>query len=736
MRTFSKVLAVVLCLCMLFTTAFASSIIPSHVEFVSGEGNAVTAKVFVKNDGSTDATAKLIIAEYSGNTNTLVGTPQVSTVELKAGAANIAIANYTKTAEANTVKAFIWDTKENTPLHKVSEVLETAPSLSGITANGVELTLSGNSAIAYTDKDGVVPVIKGIPASHTFYTTTAYADDLTSATVTVTNPNTGVSAEYTVAIELYQSPYNPHAVKDHLNDSDFVNDTKADHGLKSSAAVTSAKCARTDGVLYTNFRASTGGSCTDDITDSARYAHDYAANGSQFHEVFVADDSLVGADYFIFTAGGYNFVSNNIGSLMTFQVVKDCEVSIVFNESATLDDPNGEWVAASGNGSTTWFAGNYWNAAPLNLMRNLGITVTPRVANLFKNTAISANLDAETGYYDLTNFIADPAVKDAWEAAADDDANKVSLLKTAGTAIGPSSHNYKYKYTKTITGASEANPVEVTVPAITSSPANGHRQPVVFVKAIDTRNDPTQKIPLVSDLKNLVANMTYAQYCEYAGKEPQEDVDPGHAKLSGTALATHRETGCTNTDETSESTLLGGGYKIQKAVVGGAYPIQTNRTFTGFNGVAGFENCYTIASDVVLTNGGSNTPQWVAAAYGGAKLDTNSGWVKNDDFCTTGVFDFTGFGDVPWWEFTVNAPCEVIITGCLPHFANEENGWVISTLSEVPYSAKKSNALAVSKTYASRSFNKGDVVQLCNDNNGDTSFAYGEVPYVTFIKFK
>ena len=735
MRTFSKVLAVVLCLCMLFTTAFASSIIPSHVELVSGEGNAVTAKVFVKNDGSTDATAKLIIAEYSGNT--LVGTPQVSTVELKAGAANIAIANYTKTAEANTVKAFIWDTKENTPLHKVSEVLETAPSLSGITANGVELTLSGNSAIAYTDKDGVVPVIKGIPASHTFYTTTAYADDLTSATVTVTNPNTGVSAEYTVAIELYQSPYNPHAVKDHLNDSDFVNDTKADYGLKSSAAVTSAKCNRTDGVLYTNFRASTGGSCTDDITDSARYAYDYAANDNQFHEVFVADDSLVGADYFIFSAGGFDFVSNNIGSLMTFQVVKDCEVSIVFNESATLDDPNGEWVAASGNGSTTWFAGNYWNAAPLNLMRNLGITVTPRVAKLFKDTAVSANLDAETGYYDLTNFIADPAVKDAWEAAADDDANKEALLITAGTAVGPSSHNYKYKYTKTITGASEANPVEVTVPAITSSPEKGHRQPVVFVKAIDTRNDPTQKIPLVSDLKNLVANMTYAQYCEYAGKEPQEDVDPGHSRKSnGTHNLPEGEGGACDNTSTNESVILGATYAVQKAVVGGAYPVNVNRTFTGFSAVAGFENCYTIASDVVLTNGGSNTPQWAAAAYGGAKYDAGNGWDYKDNYCTTGEFDFTGFGDVPWWEFKVNAPCEVIIIGEIPNFANEENGWVTTTLSEAPYSAKKSNALAVSKTYVSKSFNKGNIVQLCNDNKGDTSFAYGEVPYVTFIKFK
>ena len=68
MRTFSKVLAVVLCVAMLFTTAFASGLKVSFVDF-QGNGNNITARVNLRNDGSANASGKVIVASYDANGN-------------------------------------------------------------------------------------------------------------------------------------------------------------------------------------------------------------------------------------------------------------------------------------------------------------------------------------------------------------------------------------------------------------------------------------------------------------------------------------------------------------------------------------------------------------------------------------------------------------------------------------------------------------------------------------------
>ena len=106
MRTFSKVLALALCVAMLFTTAFASGLNASYVDFVNGT-DTITARVNLRNDGSVDATGKIIVASYDENGN-LVATGESEKTTFTKGAEHI-ISATVASAGAASYKAFVWD---------------------------------------------------------------------------------------------------------------------------------------------------------------------------------------------------------------------------------------------------------------------------------------------------------------------------------------------------------------------------------------------------------------------------------------------------------------------------------------------------------------------------------------------------------------------------------------------------------------------------------------------------
>ena len=110
MRTFSKVLAFALCFAMLFTTAFASGLTASYVDFSQANG-AVTARADLRNDTNDDLTGKIIVASYDANGN-LIATGESAKTNLVSGAETIVSASVAAT-EGATYKAFLWNDSFN-----------------------------------------------------------------------------------------------------------------------------------------------------------------------------------------------------------------------------------------------------------------------------------------------------------------------------------------------------------------------------------------------------------------------------------------------------------------------------------------------------------------------------------------------------------------------------------------------------------------------------------------------
>ena len=110
MRTFSKVLAVVLCVAMLFTSAFASGLKVSFVDFQANGGD-ITARVNLRNDDSANAlSGKVIVASYDESGN-LVATGESAKTDVAKGAETIVSASVA--SGASSYKAFVWNDSFN-----------------------------------------------------------------------------------------------------------------------------------------------------------------------------------------------------------------------------------------------------------------------------------------------------------------------------------------------------------------------------------------------------------------------------------------------------------------------------------------------------------------------------------------------------------------------------------------------------------------------------------------------
>lgn len=154
MRTFSKVLAVVLCVAMLFTTAFASGLSASYVDFSKVNGN-ITARADLRNDTNGDLTGKIIVASYDANGN-LIATGESAKTNLVSGAETIVSASVAETNGA-TYKAFLWNDSFNThSKHAVKGAIESTDFVKDNgTSNGLKSKAAVNST-KFAKTDAVV----------------------------------------------------------------------------------------------------------------------------------------------------------------------------------------------------------------------------------------------------------------------------------------------------------------------------------------------------------------------------------------------------------------------------------------------------------------------------------------------------------------------------------------------------------------------------------------------------
>ena len=121
MRTFFRVLALALCVAMLFTTAFAAEV--SFVKFETANGK-VTARVNVRNYGSDAAVdGKIIVGAYDANGNLISG--KMSDKYSVAKNSEQVLSASVDAVDGATYKAFVWNDAFSTgaPIHAVKGAL-------------------------------------------------------------------------------------------------------------------------------------------------------------------------------------------------------------------------------------------------------------------------------------------------------------------------------------------------------------------------------------------------------------------------------------------------------------------------------------------------------------------------------------------------------------------------------------------------------------------------------------
>jgi len=386
MRTFSKVLAVVLCVAMLFTTAFASGLKASFVDF-QANGDNIIARVNLRNDGSANASGKIIVASYDANGN-LVATGESDKADVAKGAETIISASVA--SGADSYKAFVWNDAVN--------------------ANSL------------------------------------------------------------------------HAVAGAEVKSDFVKDTGVDNAFVSAkeVATTGMTGSKPELKLYSPFKGRTEGD-ESEATGGRVTVSNYPANSLQYHEVYYADPSLVGLDFFVFSAGTIDYSAKG-SPLLTFDIVRDAEIIILATnqgmEFEGFDLTTAEDAAANGE---SFAEGRYMAREFADGLNAIGIRPTYAMA-----MAYNEDKDA---FYEET-------VKAAYDAASETakatfDTKWASMGASAWT--NPGSYNAMYTKTVTLDGADSA---EVVIPAETTGSTS--RNLIVLVKPIADADTSDAFVPLTS----------------------------------------------------------------------------------------------------------------------------------------------------------------------------------------------------------------------------------------------
>ncbi len=395
MRTFSKVLAVVLCVAMLFTTAFASGLNVSFVDF-QANGNNITARVNLRNDDSANAlSGKIIVASYDKNGN-LVATGESDKVDVAKGAETIVSASVA--SGADSYKAFVWNDSVN--------------------ANSV------------------------------------------------------------------------HAVAGATAKTDFVADTGVDNAFVSAkeVATTGMTGSKPELELYSPFKGRTEGD-ESEATGGRVTVSNFPANSLQYHEVYYADPSLVGLDFFVFSAGTIDYFANG-SPLLTFDIVRDSEIMILTTNDALefegFDLVKAEDAAANGS---SFAESRYMTREFADALNAIGIRPTYAMAKAYDadeegyyeavlKTTYDAASDSAKATFDTNwtklkySYFKDNEISDKIEGTDYEVLHKVNVKldangekkKASNSKAYTNPGNYTAMYTKTVTldGAESA---EVVIPA-------------------------------------------------------------------------------------------------------------------------------------------------------------------------------------------------------------------------------------------------------------------------------
>ena len=566
----------------------------------------------------------------------------------------------------------------------------------------------------------------------------------------VTNFATLEAAEVTLE-ELKAEAEQPVPVEgDHIivgarMEGEIVADSGVTNGFKSAAAVTSAKTSRTDGVVYTNLRGTPDEAGT---TYGARLCT-MPANSTSYHEVYYADESLAGSDYFVFTAGGN---AHSDATLLKFDVVADAEVSIIATNSGMAFD--GFTLKENNSG---WIKGRFINRNMADAMNAIGVTPVYSVVKTYK----PAEKDAFYNTY----------LKAAYESANETQKAKFdeqwALFGTVG-AIGNDS-TYKAMYTKTFRLPEGEDTMTITVPGNTSGASSRNILVVVktatgeeevipaevtaVIELIDAIGEVTLDSEdaithareaydaLSGENQALVTNYADLEAAEATLEELKAAAEIEHvgaltSKVSGLTYAKYLEyiESVTGTKPTSTSVIK------DTAVIATA-SIVVRDSFT-IGGQIGSESARrrleTINEDYAFLEGVkffSPTIEW------GQQADVRKWFTKlfwgQDATYTYDGFDYTvnaatdALPTVPWWTIPVTE-ATVYITSYveMPHL--EDAGWTKADTTDSVFTFKDTNNGAISNgpsVVYTKEVTDTETVELPNSNTG----ASGTYPYFVFF---
>ena len=528
-------------------------------------------------------------------------------------------------------------------------------------------------------------------------------------------------------------------------EGEIIADSGVTDGFKSAAAVTSAKSGRTDGVVYTNLRGTPDEAGT---TYGARLCT-MPANSTSYHEVYYADESLAGSDYFVFTAGGD---PHSDGTLLKFDVVADAEVSILATSNAMAFD--GFTLKENNAG---WIKGRFINRNMADAMNAIGVTPVYSVVKTYKpaekETFYNTYLKAA---YESANAIQKAKFDSLW-----------TLFGTVG-AIGNDS-TYKAMYTKTFILPEGEDTMTITVPGNTSGASSRNILVVVktatgeeevipaevtaVIELIDAIGEVTLDSEdailhareaydaLSGDNQALVTNYADLEAAEATLEELKANVEVEHvgaltSKVSGLTYAKYLEyiESVTGTKPTSTSVI-----KDTEVIATSTIVVRDSFTIGGQIGSeSARRRLETINEDYAFLEGVeffSPTIEW------GQQADVRKWFTKlfwgQDATYTYDGFDYTvnaatdALPTVPWWTIPVTE-ATVYITSYveMPHL--EDAGWTKADTTDSVFTFKDTNNGAIGNgpsVVYTKEVTDTETVELPNSNTG----VHGTYPYFVFF---
>jgi len=528
-------------------------------------------------------------------------------------------------------------------------------------------------------------------------------------------------------------------------EGEIVADSGVTGGFKSAAAVTSAKTSRTDGVVYTNLRGTPDEAGT---TYGARLCT-MPANSTSYHEVYYADESLSGSDYFVFTAGGN---AHSDATLLKFDVVADAEVSIIATHSGMAFD--GFTLKENNAG---WIKGRFINRNMADAMNAIGVTPVYSVVKTYKPAEKDAFYNTYLkAAYESANETQKAKFDEQWAlfgtvaAIGNDSTYKAMYTKTfrlpegedtmtitvPGNTSGASSRNILV-VVKTATGEEEVIPAEVTavielIDAIGEVTLDSEEAILHAREAYDALSGENQA--LVTNYADLEAAEATLEELKAAAEI--EHVGALTSKVSGLTYAKYLEyiESVTGTKPTSTSV-------IKDTAVIATSTIVVRDSFT-IGGQIGSESARrkleTINEDYAFLEGVkffSPTIEW------GQQADVRKWFTKlfwgQDATYTYDGFDYTvnaatdALPTVPWWTIPVTE-ATVYITSYveMPHL--EDAGWTKADTTDSVFTFKDTNNGAISNgpsVVYTKEVTDTETVELPNSNTG----VHGTYPYFVFF---